>query len=505
MEQHNNTRAQLEFTDRTLPLEITAELMLPDYRSEISRLLWVRPTLLPPERFIGNGKAELSGTGRFEILYVGPDGNLYGTEADSDYAFTLPLDGMSDPGISAIELCVEPVVDAVVSRVMGPRKLSVRCRMHTRVRGYASKELTAHIEGEKPDSDQICRLCDMTENGRFIGGGKEALSLSDTVDTEGNIRFIGAHGSVFLPEVTAARGEVRCKGEAEIVLLLCREEEGAIPFTVTRRIPFAQSIPMEDVTPDQQACAAGTLSEIHVGVEENGLALTAQLILTAQAQGEEPILLEKDLFLPGSNAECHLSQEDFWRAISCENRNFSISGERAMGDLGIGNEAELIDITSEAEIKEKVPDGARYAVIGELHCHVLYRRAGEYGVAEFPIPFRVQLESGCEDMSIGATVCGCRMEPGRDALRIHAELQLAIRSTSPAPVSVLSEALLTPATESTVGADPEIYYPAPGETLWNVAKRYAIAPDTLAAANGLSGDNPNAPDSLGGKRFILVS
>ena len=54
--EEKNGRAQLEVLHRQLPLELNAEFTLPDYRSEISRLLWVRPTVLPPEPLLGGGK-----------------------------------------------------------------------------------------------------------------------------------------------------------------------------------------------------------------------------------------------------------------------------------------------------------------------------------------------------------------------------------------------------------------------------------------------------------------
>ena len=65
--EERNGRVQLEFTDKTQPVELAAEITLPDYRSEISRLLWVRPTFLPPTHFVGGGKAALSGPVRYNI------------------------------------------------------------------------------------------------------------------------------------------------------------------------------------------------------------------------------------------------------------------------------------------------------------------------------------------------------------------------------------------------------------------------------------------------------
>jgi hypothetical protein len=53
-------------------------------------------------------------------------------------------------------------------------------------------------------------------------------------------------------------------------------------------------------------------------------------------------------------------------------------------------------------------------------------------------------------------------------------------------------------------ADLEICYPASGETLWDVGKRYGISPDTLADANGLCADAPGDADSLRDVRYLLI-
>ena len=210
-------RMQPEMMDRAQGFEVVAEFTLPDYRSEISRLLWVRPTLLPPERFIGGGKAEFSGGMLFEVLYTGPDGLLYGTELDGGYTFGVPLDALN--GAEDVQILAEPVVDAVISRVTGPRKLSVRCRAHARVRGYGEKALSLSRKGA-PENAKLCLLCDTVQSGRVLGGGREELTLADTVDTEGDVRLICARGNVFLPDVHAEKDEVFCRGEIQITLLL---------------------------------------------------------------------------------------------------------------------------------------------------------------------------------------------------------------------------------------------------------------------------------------------
>ncbi|MBQ8716784.1 MAG: hypothetical protein IJY43_02920 [Clostridia bacterium] len=508
--EERNGRVQLEFTDKTQPVEHTAEIALPDYRSEISRLLWVRPIFMPPTHFIGGGKADFSGPVRYNILYTGPDGALYSADSEEDYAFSVPLESLADFDMSeGIALSAELCPDAVISRVTGPRKLSVRCRMRVRVKGYAVKNLTPHLKGDDEKEDDVRRLCDMAESGRVLIGESERFELSDQFEPdagEGELRLICANGSVFLPDVTASSDTVRCRGEAVISVMLCREsssKEQGVPFTAVRRIPFEQEVDVKGITPECDARAMGTVGGVDVTVEDGRVQLNAQLSLHAEGQTEEGVLLCRDVFLPGSRVECQMREEKLWRAGSCGNRNFSVSGERSLAELGVPSDINVLYSFADAEVKEHHTKGERAALSGEMHCHVLYSREGEYGVAELTVPFSTALEKDEDDISVQCCVPVCRVSISRDALRADAEIQLALRCSKSSPVKILSEATFV-TSQPMPRADLEICYPTEDDTLWNVGKRYGVSPDVLAAANGLSAEAPGEADSLQGVRYLLI-
>lgn len=491
-------RMQSEIMDRAQPFEIVAEFTLPDYRSEISRLLWVRPTLMPPERFIGGGKAELSGQVLFEVLYTGPDGLPYGTELDGGYTFTVPLEGDTED----LQLFATPVVDAVISRVTGPRKLSVRCRAHARVRGYAEKTPELLQKGAPKDATPAL-LCDTVAVGRVIGGGREEITLTDTAEIEGDARLICARGTVLLPDVHAAEDEVCCRGEVHLTLLFCREGEDATPFTLSRRIPFEERVALEGAQSAHRACATGTLGRIECTVEEGRISLSPTLVLCAQVQYEEPLTLCRDIFLPAYTEETVMRSEALWRDGGCCNRHFSIVCERPLAELGLGEDTEIIDLFSEAEICDKGQDGAHFVLSGKLQCHLLCRRGGELCATDATFPFRLSPELGGEHLCVDAHVCDCRISMRGGALRADAELQLALCNPLPFRATFVNEVTFTPA-PARERADMELYYPAPEQTLWDVARRYGIQPEALADANGIACDAPHDARSLAGKSFLFI-
>ena len=270
------------------------------------------------------------------------------------------------------------------------------------------------------------------------------------------MRLICANGSVFLPDVTASSDTVRCRGEAVISIMLCREgggKEQGLPFVVMRRIPFEQEVGVKGMTPECDARAMGTVGNIDVTIEEGMVQLNAQLTLHAEGQTEEGGLLCRDVFLPGARAECQMREEKLWRVGSCGNRNFSVSGERPL--------------------------------------------------AELAVPFSTALEEVENDVSVQCCAPVCRVSVARDALRADVEIQLALRCSKKSCVKILSEATFVQA-EPMPRADLEICYPTGEDTLWSVGKRYGVSPADLALANGLSADAPGEVDSLQGVRYLLI-
>ncbi len=495
-----NARAQLECVDRTLPLEFAAEFTLPDYRSEISRLLWVRPTVLPPEQFIGGGKIDFSGKICYHALYVGPDGALYGTEQEDGYAFSLPFEGESEGSA----FCVDLVPDAVISRVTAPRKLSVRCRMHAHVCGYRDTDLSLRTAGEGTHGEEICRLCESMQNGRLLSNVTQTLTLGAEIPAGENMRLAHTKGTVFLPEVNAASGEIHCRGEVLLSLLVCPEQAEHSPAVIPCRIPFEAHLPMEGVTPAYRARATGVIGEIAVTQEEGRICPEVQLHLSAEAQSEEPVLLCRDVILPGHTAEQQYAEQTFWQAGGCANRNFSVSGELPLSSLGLQEQDEILDVSGDAEISERTADGNRLILSGTVKCHALCRRAGEYTVLDIDFPFRTQSERCGEEVCVSCSVPSCRIAADGEKVRMDAELQLALRGFERAARPVLAQASFTPAGPAVEPDAIELYYPGRGETLWSVAKRYAISPEALANANGLGAEAPDTEDSLQNARHLLI-
>ena len=504
-----NACIEAQVTEKDVSFELKSELSLPDYLGEVSRLLWVRPTVMPPTRFLGGGNAEFSGRICYDALYAGSDGKLYRADTEDTYSFSVPTSVAR-----ADMLSVTVLPDVMVGRVAAPRKLSLRCRLHAHVCGYDEKSIATVLPPEADES--VCRLGDMTECGRIFSRAGDAVELCEEIDVDDaeNVRVISSRAEVFLPEATTHAGAVRCRGEVIVTLLCCKEAgaetaeeagegEVCMPHVTVHRLPLSFEIPMEEVTTEHMARAFGTVEEVRAVKDGGKLSLAVRLVPQAEAVCLEPVAYTKDLFMPGFTTACRNSEENIWIPTVCGNKNFSISGTFSGTDAGLAPGATVIDAVGEAEVKEKSTDGKSIVLSGEIHCHVLWCLEGEFGVGDATVPFRVSTEGSFDTLSVIATVPTLRVQREREQFRMDAELLLALAGASFATFTRVSEADFSPREEGQA-ADLLLCYPAAGESLWEVSRRFGVWPGEVAAANGISTDDMASAQSLSGVKYLMI-
>ncbi|MBQ2772833.1 MAG: LysM peptidoglycan-binding domain-containing protein [Clostridia bacterium] len=493
---------QAQMNTQSVNFEQNSEISVPDYLGEISRLLRVWPRVLPPRRFISGGNAEFSGRVCYDVLYAGADGKLYHTDMEDTYTFSVPLQG------EGAEPCAFLVPDVVVGRVIAPRRLAVRCRVQAQVGEYRSKPVGVTLSPE--EQEQVCVLGDAVECGRHFATVSDTLELQESFDTHLKApQVIFARGEVFLPEVTATHDGIRCRGEVVVSLLCCEEGEqaketgGSLPVAVTRSLPFTTLLPLEGVCGEDMARAVGTVEELRTTVEGNRISLSVGAVLQAEAAGHETVPFVKDLFLPHMQSECRTTPQKNWVPTVCKNQNYSLSATPTLSEIGLPSGAIAVDVCADAEIGERSADAGQVSIRGSVHCHLLYHAGEEWGVGEAKIPFCVAFEGEAEAFSVLASVPLCRVQQEQGIVRLMPELVVSILGGASVSFAPVQEVCFSPV-QNDGACDLEFYYPAKGETLWEISRRFALPPEALANANGLESSALCDPNVWGQTRYLML-
>lgn len=508
-EERGGVRIQSPICDRQSALELSTDFSLPDYQPEIKRLLRVRATPLPPDRYVGAGNADFTGSITYSVLYAGNDGELYSTTETGEYHFSVPVEMTSDfEWNEGITCDCELIPEHTVGRVSGPRKFSVRCRLRTRVRMWGIRLLGESISGAEQNAIQkLCGHCDAAE---FSIGNGDSLQLADEIlcDSKGNdLRVISTQGQVFVAETVAGSGIVCCRGEASIKLLVQTEDSQSTPQAVWRRIPFVQDVPVDGAAVNCDSCATGTVSDIQVTVEENRILCEVTLCLQARTQHNRHLSYTRDIYSTVAECETKYSTAQVARALKCNSGNVSVNCTIPLEQAGIRANMSVVDVSVAPSTPNTAQENGKYVVSGQCRCQAILSDGEEYSAQEFEIPYRYECEGSAEavkDFRVSVEAISARARVDSERIGVDVELAVVLSTRGESEIRLLREAHFSDALVRH-SSTYTICYPAADDTLWSVSKRYHRAIDTVSALNGLS-DAPRADsiESLAGVKYLLV-
>lgn len=516
-------RVMLPLCDRTVTTDISGDFSLPDYQPEIKRLLRIRASVLPAGKYCGINEIDINGGINYFVLYTGNDDKLYCAPLNTEYSFSVPLDGGNFSSDDMICMC-STEVDSATGRVTAPRRLNIKCKLKSNIKVYADSVPHGAYDADALSPGSIERLVSSIDSCRILTAIGDPLQLSDDIIPDirnGNMRVVCAEGEVFVSGTGAVKGGVTCRGELNLKLMLSpvydeQDEQTAVsadtlPTVITRKIPFSQSVEIDGADVGYDSYASGSCSELSVEVDEGHIHVEAGVVLEVTAQKNEAVSYVKDMYSTRLFCECKYKDISTESAVRCINGNFTQSDSLPLGESGIDPAARIIDVSGDAVIDGATVDEDRCVITGKSRYHLILCRDGEYSFAEIELPFRYETEGAPR----GSVCCGtvsvitCRARMDGERVGVDAELAPALRIFKKQDITMLADAEFKDGTSDETHArrcgEYVVCFPSGDDTLWSIAKKYRSPMATLSVANSISGTaSPDSRESIGGVRYLIV-
>lgn len=487
--QESSPRAlSVPICERSVGTEVACEYVLPDYEEEIRRLLRVSVCILPPESFVGGGNASFMGVLRFDLLYLSPEGKLCMAKVSEGYELSAPLEKDTDVDYSdEITAFCDVSCEGVNSRVLAPRKLSLRCRLRGRVRAYGRATVTETMHGEfSPEG--LERLTGTADTAVFARALSEELAVSGELETghTGELRIIGGEGSVHISQVQCEDEALLCRGDV-LLRVLASVDDGE-PFVLRGSLPFSERVEGEGFCEGMSARAWGAVTDLSLSELDGKVSADASFKLSAEAQENVGVPYTRDLYSTVRKTEAVLSTRSYPHAAACRMGNFTQSLYEPLEKFQLENDTEVVDFSASALAENVLCDRGRWALVGESRMKLLVRSGGEYRCLEIPVPFRYEFEGEegePESFFAELHMTGGRARVDGTKLALDCEMGVSLRLCVREDAQMLREATFG---ERVVGGeDCVVCFPRGGDTLWEIAKRYHAPLSRLRAQ--VSGDD----------------
>ena len=248
-----------EFSPVPIYTECATEYTLPDYLPEVRRVLSVQGKVMPEGRYVAKGQAECSGSCLFSLFYTDPVGDLASLSVLLEYQYVSSTEiGEGEEAQFFETVCLEQVS----CRLVGPRKLQLRGMVVSRPKWWVSKPAQDFPE-EEGSLEFLQKETPSKITFPFFGDKKSvsaALPLSGGV----GMQLLSADGCVFVRELSEHQSGVNAKGEVKLEAVLVGED--GMPFSVSTKVPFEETLPKES---NVHSFCIGEISSLESNIKED--------------------------------------------------------------------------------------------------------------------------------------------------------------------------------------------------------------------------------------------
>lgn len=496
--------------------ECTVDYVLPDYIPEVRRILRVEARAIPGGKYVDAGRAEFAGTVAHTVLYTDGDGKLSAVTVNGDYTFSCPADTKDGEVVAFADTQVE----SVACRLGGPRKMSLRSTLRSRVHLLADRPLPEPECGEGAEILRKGAAC-----RRILYRESDEFPLADSIPVEGvaaeELRPLLCDGFLSFREARAGEGNVFLRGEA--ILRVLAVTEAGQPLSYQRKIPFEEEIDMPEASPRDAVLAFGAISSFSVNVSDTGEGNAAiDIDATANAElllfREEEICPVTDLY--GTLTPLHVTAVSvpLLHGIGVGGGFYTVSGSDRAGREEIGES--VLDACGTVKLQKPECENGKLIVPGEIRVKLLLTAPPEeehdYPAVfphEFTYSFRIATDILCQgETDALRTDCRAevlylrpRIEP--DGYSVDAELSLRVTACTGEEMRLVSAVESDPTPYPEPSGDIRVLYPEDGESLFSIGKRTHTPLSLLCRENrlpSLSAEEAAAPQSLDGVGYLLI-
>lgn len=494
------------------------DFIVPDTMDDVAQVILDTGDIIVESVKNQGEKAVVKGKLNFQILYRKAEGGLQTLGGNIPFEEQINVPGLEEKDY----LGMTWELDDLSVGMINSRKLSVKAivTLEARVETLYDAEAAVDIEKDDMGAMDAVRIESLK---RDISVAAIAVRRKDTYRIKEDISLSGSKPSIdqILWSEMKLRGvsskpldgQVHVEGELMAFVIYTGEGEDTPMQWMEESIPFSGEVELPEAVEEMIPAIGVRLIHKDLEAKPDGdgemreLEADAVLELDMKLYEEQDMELLSDLYSTNRELALQTGEVCFDRLLTKNTGKCKISEKVTIGQgdriLQICHSDGMVKI-DEAEVKE---DGLN--IDGVLEVRVLYLTADDgepVKSASEVVPFHYMVETpGINQDSVYQLNTGLEqltaVMMGGDTVEIKAVLTLDVLVLQPVCEPVITSAVVEPMDIQKLQKMPGIvgYIVQPGDSLWNIAKKFHTTVDNVMSTNGLT-DSQIKP----GQRLILV-
>ena len=498
--------------------ESNVDYVLPDYLGDVRKILFSEAVLRPSGRFAGGDEVEFSGIVVYNLVYLDSEGRLSSVEFTSDYDYSVKCSG---------ENYNDSIADTRVSnfavRLVGPRKINAKASLVGSVRLSEKSSLSlsgdAFESGFEPEINRGSVSVRVSKTSSVVEReyAEAVANLEGAIADE--VQVVYSSIEPMVEEIQPMDDVLNVKGKLRMCAVIKNGEEPA--YGVEKNVNFDEKIDFDGLSSEMHLIPELSVTSLKssINANENGceVVLSGIVEMCAIGEGNQSVELVLDGYLKEAPTDNSYENFGYTRLVSAEPIKSSHTAEIDRADIESEGMREVVFLTSTPKIEQIEKGDGRVTVSGEVrYSGVASEMIGDkisYTSLKFSSPFSVNVNCSCQNDD--KTQVEIELHTQNTSATLDSDKLYATCSFEGTSVVLAEEKQLVLSEMTCLESDDgcseaakiTVYYPAPGDTLFEVAKRFRTSTLKLAQDNDItqsvfSSDNPSG--SLSGVKKLIV-
>lgn len=482
--------------------EVSCDVMLPDYRPEIRRVISVEGTASCEGKYLSGDELEIDGSVTYTVLYIGSDGDgaqrLSSLSETSPFTAHIPMKETGEDGdgdrYTPADIAVSLTAEQCSCRVSAPRKAALSSRL--RIGVLSSRECDVSLRSDKAAGEVRRKSCERSSSS--VREYRASFECGGEMSEKAGASLVSAKGSVCVSDARVTAEGVKFTGEAYIDILM-RDESGGYGIR-SARAAVDEVIPMDSgakTDAGQLACVFPevTMTEVNMG-DDGTVTWSMEYDAAADVMTRRKADVTEDAYLPGARGE-EVKREKIsvLDAVTASNGRLTLS-HTAAAQQGSGN-AKLGAAWGRAECDKPVLKNGRVSLSGKIKLGWVLTDGDDAVTGEGAVPFRYETEAkpteNVADVGAGAddgdteillpfskcsvTLCDLSARHDGDKLSFVCETgisMLAMREREASALTSIARSAEEDENDGTHEAMLRVYVPDDDEDAWSVEKKFRL-------------------------------
>lgn len=497
--------------------ECSAETSLPDYNTDVRKILHVSSKPHPISSFASGEGIECSGEVTFEVVYLDFEGAVCSASFSGDYSFKVKCDTESYK-----DSLVETRLGALSLRLMSPRKIAAKATLESCV--TVVTEEMHRVSGDALNADMSPEIDTLSISAKSVAITPPAereygcsLARFDGKTTD-EVHLVHLSVKPMVERLDVADGEVMLAGHIEVEALIKTDEYPL--YRLDKSLELSQKIPLGDIQADADLRSALEVVSASVATngDEGGVEMVLNVITEARVVGEKNMDAEliSDMYLCDYPCECAHEIFNYEEYVGRYTAVREISKKISSQELGVGKLREIIYADATAKICEVEHRDSGAWVEGDIYVSAIATEQNDDGSVEFvPLKFSVKIQEnvnlGCHiddknDVFVNVSLTNTSTMVDIDCVHFKSDVVLSADVSRRCEAKVLTDA-------RAVLSEPyykkpaciSVYYPSEGDTLYTVAKAYHTTKEKIISDNFAVIDTVSQNGEISSLKHLIIT